>query len=230
MLRALIVAAAFHLAACFPGQCQVAPTPDEIATYTGIHAAVIGGSAAEVEWLVQQEGADVNGRDRFGRTPLMVAAYRHDIAVARTLIALGANVNALEHQSYDAIAIAVVENDLEMLALLLASGANARAVTSPYGSTALIAAARLGHAGAVEALLAAGAPVDHVDYLGQTALTAAIVYGDGSARFLVAVKAIVSAGADVNRVGQDGTTPLALARSKGFSEIIRVLEQAGGRS
>ena len=88
----------------------------EIAAYAGLHAAAAGGSTAEIERLVR-DGADINARDGFGRTPLMVAAYRRDVAVARALIELGANVNALEHQSYDVITIAAVQNDVEMLKL-----------------------------------------------------------------------------------------------------------------
>ena len=88
----------------------------------------------------------------------MVAAYRRDIAVARALIELGANVNALEYRSYDVITIAAVLNDLEMLKLAIESNGNTRAITSPYGGTALIAAAHLGHVEIVEALIAAGAP------------------------------------------------------------------------
>ena len=121
------------------------PRRQRDAAYTGLHAAAVGGSAVEIERLVRT-GADINARDGFGRTPLMVAAYRRDVAVARALIGLGANVNALEHQSYDVITIAAVQNDLEMLQLAIASGGNTRAITSPYGGTALIAAAHLGHA------------------------------------------------------------------------------------
>ena len=158
----------------------------------------------------------------------MVAAYRRDVAVARTLIGLGANVNALEHQSYDVITIAAVQNDLEMLQLAIASGGNTRAITSPYGGTALIAAAHLGHAVIVEALLDARAPVDHVNNLGWTALIEAIVLGDGGPRHQATVQALIKAGANLNLGNRDGATPLSLARAKGYAGIAQ--NAGAGRS
>ena len=48
-------------------------------------------------------------------------------------------------------------------------GASAKLVTSRYDGTALIAAAHLGHDGVVRQLIAAGAPLDHVNNLHWTA-------------------------------------------------------------
>ena len=220
----LIVAAAVGIL-CPPAGAQTPPTPAEIAAYTDLHAAVGRGSTADIERLVR-DGEDINARDSFGRTPLMVATFRRDAAVARALIEFGANVNALEHQSYDVITIAAVQNDLEMLKLAIASGGNTRAITSPYGGTALIAAAHLGHAEIVEALIAARAPVDHVNNLGWTALLEAIVLGDGGPRHQATVEALIKGGADLKLGNRDGATPLSLARAKGYAAIAQILGRA----
>ena len=53
--------------------------------------------------------------------------------------------------------------------VLLANGASAKLVTSRYDGTELIAAAHLGHDGVVCQLIAAGAPLDHVNNLHWTA-------------------------------------------------------------
>ena len=87
----------------------------------------------------------------------MVAVYHRDIAVAQALIELGANVNALDYRSYDALTIAAVSNDLEWLRLPSSVDGNTHAITSPYGGTALIAAAHLGNVEIGEALMRAGA-------------------------------------------------------------------------
>jgi ankyrin repeat protein len=216
------------LVAAGPCAAQRAPGEGEIAAYTGLHAAVVGGGTAEIERLVQ-EGADLEARDAFGRTPLMVAVYRRDLAIARTLIEAGANPNALEHQSYDALTIAAVLDDAKMVKLLIAAGANTRAITSPYGGTALIAAAHLGHAEVVKALIAGRAPLDHVNRLGTTALIEAIVLGDGGARQEAVVAALLAAGADPNLPDRQGAAPLSLARGRGYAAIARLLEQAGAK-
>jgi len=51
----------------------------------------------------------------------------------------------------------------------------------------------------------------------------------GGARHLECVRALVAAGADVNLADGDGTSPLALARSRGYQAIAKILEAAGAR-
>jgi ankyrin repeat protein len=216
------------LAASAPGEAQIPPTPDEIAAYTGLHAAAASGDTAAIERAFMS-GGDIEARDPLGRTPLMVAAYRHDTAAARELLRLGANPNALENQSYDLITIAAVLDDLEMLNLAIASGGNTRAITSPYKGTALIAAAHLGHAEVVAALIAAKAPLDHVNNLGWTALIEAIVLGDGGERHQATVEALIKGGADLSLPDRQGASPLALARGRGYAKITEMLEQAGAK-
>ena len=116
-----------------------------------------------------------------------------------------------------------------MVKLAIASGGNARAITSPYKGTALIAAAHLGHADVVAALIAGKAPLDHVNNLGWTALIEAIVLGDGGARHQATVDALIKGGADLNLPDRQDVRPLSLARSRGHAKIAEMLEQAGAK-
>jgi ankyrin repeat protein len=43
------------------------------------------------------------------------------------------------------------------------------------------------------------------------------------------MKALIEGGADVNRADRSGTTPLALARRRGFGAMVALLERAGAR-
>ena len=142
---------------------------------------------------------------------------------------LGADPNAFESQQYDIVTIASVANDVPMLKLALEGGCKATNVTSPYQGTALIAAAHLGHDDVVRTLIAAKAPLDHVNNLGWTALIESIVLGDGGKRHIATLKALVDAGANVNLPDRSGETPLALAKKRDFSEMAKILESAGGR-
>jgi ankyrin repeat protein len=148
---------------------QVPPSPQEKAQYTGLLAAAARGDAAEIERLVAR-GAKADVRDGYGRTPLHVAAYGRHADAMRALVKAGANPNALEHDRYDIVTIAAVADDLPTLKVALALGASAKNVTSRYDGTALIAAAHLGHDQVVAELIKAGAPLDHVNNLGWTAL------------------------------------------------------------
>lgn len=225
--RAALLGAAALLAPWSAG-AQTAPSAAEVARYTGLHAAAHAGDAARIAQLAAA-GAALDVRDGQGRTPLHVAAFAGQHGALRALLRAGADSGALEDERYDAVTIAAVANDEPTLALLLEQGASARLVTSRYDGTALIAAAHLGHAGVVRRLIAAGAPLDHVNNLGWTALIESIVLGDGGPRHLETLRLLVAAGADVNRPDAHGRTPLALARARGHLAMARVLEAAGGR-
>ena len=222
------LAAALLLAAVEPTRAQAPPTQRDLAAYTGPHSAAAKGDLAEIQKLAAG-GSNLNARDGHGRTPLMVAAFQRQHAAARALIAAGADLNALESQAYDVITIAAVLDDLEMLKLAIASGGNTRAITSPYRGTALIAAAHLGHAEVVAALIAGKAPLDHVNNLGWTALIEAIVLGDGGARHQATVRALIDGGANLNLADGQGVRPLTLARQRGYAKIADMLEQAGAK-
>jgi ankyrin repeat protein len=209
-------------------QAQVRPSPVEQSSYTGLFAAAVRGDAAAITALVAG-GERVDARDGHGRTPLHVAAHAGHHEVMRALVAAGADPNALENDRYDVVTIAAVANDLRTLEIALGLGASARNVTSRYDGTALIAAAHLGHVAVVRALIRAGAPLDHVNNLGWTALIESIVLGDGGARHTETLRALVEAGADVNLADRGGQTPLALARARGHQTMVVLLEAAAAR-
>ena len=57
-------------------------------------------------------------------------------------------------------------------------------------------------------LIAAGAPLDHVNNLGWTALMESIVLGNGGRNHTDTLDALVKAGANVNLADRQGVTPL----------------------
>ena len=209
-------------------RAQIPPTETETASYRGLHSAATRGDVEEIARLVRA-GADVNARDANGRTPLHVATYRGDTVAVRALLAGKADPNLLDRQRYDAVTIAAVRDDVDTLRALVEHGASANLITSPYDGTALIAAAHLGHHEVVRELIRAGAPLDHVNNLGWTALIEAVILGDGGPRHTETVRALVEAGANVTIADRNGVTPLTHARQRGYGEIAAVLEKADAR-
>ena len=207
---------------------QVPPSAAEKSSYTGLLAAAGRGDSAQIKALIAK-GEEPDLRDVHGRTPLHVAAYGGNHQAMRALVGAGANPNALEKDRYDIVTIASVANDVPTLKVALALGASAKNVTSRYDGTALIAAAHLGHTEVVRTLIRAGAPLDHVNNLGWTALIESIVLGDGGPRHTDTLRALIEAGANVNLADRNGQTPLALARARGYEVMVKLLRQAGAR-
>ncbi len=226
--KTTVWSALLFLTLALPTSAQIAPGATEIAAYRGLHAAAAAGDSAAIDRLAAG-GAAIEGRDSHRRTPLHVAAFLKQPAAARALLRHGADPNALEAQKYDIVTIASVADDVPMLKLALDGGGSAANITSPYEGTALIAAAHLGHDEVVRTLIAAKAPLDHVNNLGWTALIESIVLGDGGKRHVACLEALVKAGANVNLADRAGATPLTLARARGYAKMVRILEQAGAR-
>jgi ankyrin repeat protein len=187
---------------------QVAPSDTEYASYKGLHAAAAKGDIAAINRLAADK-SQLNAQDSYGRTPLMAAAYARRYAAAKALIAAGADLDALENDRYDVVTIASVANDVKMLKIALSAGAKSGHTTSRYDGTALIAAAHLGHVEVVRTLIAAGAPLNHVNNLAWMALIKSIGHGDGGPNHIACLSALVDAGANVTIADGSGMSPCA---------------------
>ncbi|VTU46380.1 ankyrin-like protein (plasmid) [Variovorax sp. SRS16] len=213
-------------AAATQANAQVAPSPGEVQAYGGLHRAAWSGDLPRLGALIRH-GADLQARDGRGRTALHVATHAHQRGAIRVLVQAGARLDTLDDDRYDAVTIAAVADDPMTLALLLSLGASAKQTTSRYDGTALIAAAHLGHDEVVRQLIAAGAPLDHVNNLHWTAVIESIVLGDGGARHQRTLGLLVDAGADLQLADRQGNTPLQLARTRGYAAMADRLKAAG---
>ena len=225
-LAVIAFAAPVALAAPLGAIAQIAPSVAEIAGYRGLHAAAARGDVAAIR---PAAALGLDARDGHGRTPLHVATFARQRGAVKALLAAGANPALLDDDRYDAVTIAAVADDEETLALLLSLGASAKQVTSRYDGTALIAAAHLGHDAVVRTLIRGGAPLVHVNNLGWTAVIESIVLGDGGRRHVATLRALIDAGANVNLADRAGATPLALARARGYADMVAMLAGAGAR-
>ena len=174
VLTAVLLALLLVVALSSPSAvAQTPPSASQIVDYDGLLAAAHNNDVVATRTLLSA-GADPRQRDGSGRTPVHVAAFSGSYEVLRALVVGGADIKAKEYDRYDVITIAAVDNDKRMMELAIELGGDPRAMTSPYDGTALIAAAHLGHVDVVKALIAAGAPLDHVNNLGWTALIEAV--------------------------------------------------------
>ena len=183
------------------------------------------GDIPTVQRLVRV-GADINGRDAQGRTPVMAATQGNRVDTVRALIQMGADINIRDSRLDNPFLYAGAEGLMEILRLTIEAKADTT-LTNRFGGTALIPAAERGHVEIVNELLTrTDVDVNHVNNLGWTALLEAIVLGNGGEKHQRIVQLLVDHGANINIPDKEGVTPLKHAQTRGFKEIERILLKA----
>jgi ankyrin repeat protein len=155
---------------------------------------------------------------------LHAAAAKGDPTEIEQLVKIGSPIDLRDSRSRTPLHVAVYMRKPDTAFALLRLGADPNAFEAQQYDIVTIAAAHLGHDDVVRTLIAAKAPLDHVNNLGWTALIESIVLGDGGKRHIATLNALVDAGANVNLADRLGKTPLALAKKRGFSEMAKILE------
>ncbi|MDR0221858.1 MAG: ankyrin repeat domain-containing protein [Lachnospiraceae bacterium] len=183
------------------------------------------GDVETVKQLLAQ-GAYIHAQDKDGRCALVVAAYHNNLEIADLLIAAGADVNLKDDTIQSAYLIAAMEGYLELLEKTLAAGADVHSTDSDNG-TGLIRASDRGHADIVKRLLKTDIRVNHINRIGWIALHEAVILGGGDERHTEVVRLLVAAGADVNLPDKkEGKSPLEYAQSRGYTEMVKIMEES----
>ena len=209
---------------------------------TALHWAVYRDDADTARLLVQA-GADVGVENRYGVSPLALAATNGNGALVRLLLESGADANASLHGGESVLMTAARTGSVEAVDALLVGGADPNA-RERRNQTALMWAAAEGHAPIVSALIEAGADIHASLESGFTPMFFAVREG----RIEVA-DTLLGAGVDVNGLLQrvleepdrpvnndsyrpvdDGMSPLLMAVRNGHFELAIELVKAGGRS
>lgn len=186
------------------------------------------GETVKVKQLLS-EGANINTQDDQGRTPVMAATYKNRVETVRALIEAGADINKQDNMKNNPFLYAGAEGYLEILKLVNAANPDL-SLRNRYGGNALIPACEHGYVDVVRYLLT-NTKIDpnHINNLGWTGLLEAIILNNGGETQQQVVRLLIEHRADVNIADKEGVTPLSHARSRGFTEIEKLLVQAGAR-
>ena len=173
------------------------------------------GDLERVRQLIQ-DGQDVNRGNRYGWTPLMLAAEVGDANVVVELIRAGADVNGKDNNKRTALYWASRRGHSSVIKTLAEAGANLNA-QNQWGMTPLMKAAEEGDANVVVELIRAGADVSVASRHESTALHFAAIENNIECGVL-----LVEAGADMRTRNKNSKSPLDLASSR----FRRTIQQA----
>ena len=242
------------LFACLLSLAAANPDAPSVDGTTALHRAVSVGDVARAESLIRA-GADVNAVNRYGVTPLSLAAADGNARLVGALLKSGADprkADAALHDGRTLLMLVARTGNVDALTLLLAKGADVNAAETRTGTTALIWAALENRADAVRVLTRAGADVNErstvtayphtppgvigdaleegVSYVGQTVLPkggwTALMYAARQGS-LDAVRALAEAGANLNVADPDGTPALTFAIINGHYDVAALLVEKG---
>ena len=187
-----------------------------------LHSAVRSGNFDEVRRLVLS-GADPNGLDALGSTPLLDAAWSGNVPILSFLISRGADVNAAHREAGSTpLFYSVLTGHADAVKLLLAAGAR---IDTKYrgGQTVLHVACARGKADIAELLISAHANWNAKDENGNTPLDEAVLHDQ-----LATLSVLIAHGVDTTRVRSDnGRGAMAEACIKGQADLIEPLLRSG---
>jgi ankyrin repeat protein len=174
-------------------------------------------------------GADINGKDREGMTPLMHAALRGNQEIVEFLLKRRARVDLVDIFGVTALMQASWAGHAGIVADLVTAGADPDLQSyidiprlKKKGVNALIGASMNGNIEIVKILLEKGAKVNQQDAEGQTALIHASKNG-----FPDVVELLLSQGAKMEIKDQFGRTALTVATIHNQIEVVQILLEAG---
>jgi len=190
-----------------------------------IHEAARKGDVNKVKALLQADPKLVSDKDKQGNSPLHVAAFHSQMAVAQVLVDAGANVNA--KNNYGAFTpselggVLWASNHPDPVSLLTVHGVDTRDNTNGYTplDVALFSAR---HKDIVALLLAKGADVNAMAASGATPLFWAVMRGQKEDAQLLLDK-----GANVNAPDAYGDTILDCALHLQYGSMIQLLVEKG---
>ncbi|MBM3784593.1 MAG: hypothetical protein FJW30_09560 [Acidobacteria bacterium] len=125
---------------------------------TDLHSAVFADDVARIDALLRS-GANPNSVNRYGITPLILAAGNGSSKAVASLLRAKADPNVALPEGESALMNAARAGSAEAVKALLVAGAKANAVEKYKGQNALMWAAAEGHAQVIETLVEFGADV-----------------------------------------------------------------------
>ncbi|MDO5465146.1 MAG: ankyrin repeat domain-containing protein, partial [Akkermansia sp.] len=189
---------------------------------TALHYAVKE-NRADILSLFIKAGADVNIRNKDGKTPLWLAVEKERFDFLQLLVAAGANVNEpLNNRKETLLHHAIHCKNIALVKQIISVGANVN-IEDISRTTPLMLAVRNNLTECVKLLIDAGANLNLADGPRDDSPLILAVRNN----LPECVKLLVESGADLNLAGFGGDTPLILAVRNNHPECVKLLVESG---
>ncbi|KAH0489354.1 hypothetical protein TgHK011_009786 [Trichoderma gracile] len=208
---------------------QVNAEGSRFSEYSALQLAVMENRPDVFDALLDA-GANINAisQNEGGETVLHTAVQQGRLDMVEKVIAAGADVNmkAARHRGRTVLQSAAENGHMDIVKVLLSAGADVKTESvDEIGRTALQAAAGRGHLEIAKLLLDAGADVNAApsQQLGQPALHAALNGGHPDVALML-LNTVAGVNTELKGCRE---TALQIASAKGYSNIVRILLDAG---
>lgn len=192
--------------------------------YDKLFSAVKGNDINLANQLIKG-GANVNGIDETGQSPLHHACYLGYVDIVKILINSGADVNKkVPERNLTPLYGATMNGDLDVVTLLVDNGAKIN-IKDDQGTAPLMAACWIGSLEVVGYLITKGGRFNIKNDYGTNLLH----YACQSDNFEL-VNFLIEKGCEVNNQAQNGATPLHMAVARGELSIVELLINSGAKS
>ena len=173
---------------------------------------------ADVVKVLIDAGADIEGEDDDGRSPLLIASCVANVEIVKMLVKAGAGVRVADNEENTCLILAAHCGHTETVRHLVGLPEVDLGHKDRDGFTALHCAADEKHSDVVVVLIDAGADIEAKDCTGRSPLHVACRSGT-----LDVVKLLVKAGAGVRVTDNEENTCLIIAAHSGHTETVRYL-------
>lgn len=173
-----------------------------------------------IKLLITME-LDVNKKDRFGRSALIVASHHGKTDVVKILLENKADYAILDNKRQSALLAASRKGHTKIVKLLLEKNADT-SVRDLEGFTPVLAACEGGHTVVAHMLFETGADVSVCDNIGQSSLFLACLHNcEDFVNYLIHTSDKL-----LNKCNKKGMSPLSNACMKGNVKIVNLLLEA----
>lgn len=185
-----------------------------------LHVAVKEKKYEALSYLAFSKKCNLNLRDKYGRTPVFIAAQNGDLNALSLLINAGADINKRSYNGKTPLLSAVENNHADCAFKCVKSGANVK-LKDYDGNDVLLTAVRGKNAGTVKAILPLVENINIRDASGSTPLMIA------SATDKTVTELLVKNGAEINAVNKFGLTALHISILNNRPDCAIYLTEAG---